>query len=85
MNNKKKLEISPGIDKIDAYMVPPRNFIHDSYYVNGRGPFHQTTGYAYRDNYGPSEYMGVQKRSYRATGEGYLIDSCGSSVGKSDE
>jgi len=85
MKDNKNFEISPGLDKMDSYMVPRENFYHDSYFVSGRGPFHQTTGYAYRDFHGPSHYMGTNKKAWKVSGEGYNIDSRGSRIGKSDE
>lgn len=72
-----------GLDKYDAYMPNKASWIQDNYYVSGYSSyFHLSAAYGYRDR-GNGWNMGTQKKMWKASGRGIMID--GNSVGKSDE
>jgi hypothetical protein len=80
----KIIKSSSAIDKYDAHVPSKCDFIHDDYYISGESyRFSVKCSYAYQEGGSRRGFsMGVQKKIYRASSEGIIVD--GHYVGKSD-
>lgn len=79
-----KIQKSSGMDKFDAWMPNKGSFIHDDYYVsNEKHAFHLKSAYGWRSGCRKGFSMGIQKKMYRASPLGIMVDS--QYIGKSDE
>jgi hypothetical protein len=81
----KKFYKGHGFDKYEAHLPVKNTFIHDDYYVSAnQEKFHLATAYGYRDQ-GRGWSMGVQKKMFKASGSGWIVDQDGGATGKSDQ
>ncbi len=78
-----KITKSSGLDKYDAHMPNKCDFIHDDYYISGESyRVSVKAAYAWREGNSKGFSIGVQKKIYKASSEGIMVD--GHYVGKSD-
>lgn len=82
MKGNLNLRKTGGLDKIDAHKGGQPHFVHDNWRVSAyvTTKFHNSSAYGHDVEYN-FHHMGVNMKAYRATSEGYAIDSY--DIGKS--